>query len=545
MPARLIPLAALACVAVAALAAAPAGAAERTGRHLVLLEEGAQARGASAVIARAGAQRAGRVIAGIGVVPVTGPASAIRALRRQPGVARVVPEYRREFRRDPNDPAWSAEETAARTPGVTPLQWWLRRERFPEAWDVTTGDGATVAVIDSGIDGSHPDLASRVLFGAAFGATTPLRDEDGHGTHVAGLACAATDNAAGVASAGFGCGLIVIKAPQLRDADIVQGIMLAADRGADAINMSFGGGPPSPAIDRAIDFALERRVVMVAAASNDADEDQGSPGSQLQQGDAPDIDKGRGLVVTAANFADRRAGTGLGPQISLAAYGFFGGGADGPPGLVSTYPSGTTPRETLVVGPEGVFGPCECRTSVSGDSRYAYLQGTSMAVPQVAAAAALLGDLNPSLSAARKMRILKDTARRTAGWEPDLGWGILDAGAAVDAVRRIDSASPRSVVRSRRRHRMDGRRYIRIRTRGNDPAGRPGLLPSGVARVDVYAKRQGARRYRRVRRLREPGVARIRIATPGVYRFYTRATDGAGNREAVPRRADLVTRVSR
>ena len=535
----------LACAAAAAFAAAPAGAAERSGRHLVLLEEGAQAKSASSVIARAGAQRAGRVIAGIGVVPVKGPASAIRALRRQPGVARVVPEYRRDFRRDPNDPAWSAEESEARTPGVTPLQWWLRRERFPEAWDVTTGEGAIVAVIDSGIDGSHPDLASRVLFGAAFGATTPLRDDDGHGTHVAGLACAATDNSTGVASAGFGCRLIVIKAPQLRDADIVQGIMLAADRGADAISMSFGGGPPSPAIDRAIDFALERRVVLVAAASNEAEQDQGSPGSQLQPGDAADIDKGRGLVVTAANFADRRAGTGLGPQISLAAYGFFGGGADGPPGLVSTYPSNATPRETLAVGPDGVSSPCDCRTSVRGDRRYAYLQGTSMAVPQVAAAAALLGDLNPSLSAFQKMRILKDSARRTAGWEPDLGWGVIDAAAAVDAARRIDGTRPRSVIRARRRHRMDGRRYIRIRARANDPAGRPGLLPSGVARVDVYAKRQGARRYRRVRRLREPGVARIRIARPGVYRFYTRAADDAGNREGVPRRADLVTRVSR
>lgn len=544
MPLR---LAALVCVAVAAAAlAAPAGAAERTGRHLVLLEDGGPARSASAAIARSGARREGRVIAGIGVVAVSGPTRAIRSLRRQPGVARVVPEYRRDFRREPNDPAWSATETAANTPGNTPLQWWLRRERFPEAWDVTTGEGATVAVIDSGIDGSHPDLASRVLFGAAFGASSPLHDEDGHGTHVSGLACAASDNGTGVASAGFGCRLIVIKAPQLRDADIVQGIMLAADRGADSINMSFGGGPPSAAIDKAIDFALERGVVLVAAASNEADEDQGSPGSQLQPGDAADIDKGRGLVVTAANFADRRAGTGLGPQISLAAYGFFGGGAEGPPGLVSTYPSNSTPRESLELGPSGVGGPCDCRTSVSGDNRYAYLQGTSMAVPQVAAAAALLGDLNPALSATEKLRILKHTARRTAGWEPELGWGILDAHAAVDAARRVDRIAPRTVIRSRRRHRMDARRYIRIRARGSDPAGRAGLLPSGLERVDVYAKRQGTGgRYRRVRRLQRAGVARIRISRPGVYRFYTRAVDEAGNREATPRRADLVTRVSR
>ncbi|MEX2194410.1 MAG: S8 family serine peptidase [Thermoleophilaceae bacterium] len=539
MPLRLALLAALACVAAAALSA-PAVAAERTGRYLVLLDEGTQARSASSAIARAGVRQEGRSIPALDIVTVDGPSKAIRALRRQPGVARVVPEYRREFRREPNDPAWTATESTGRTPGSTPLQWWLRRERFPEAWDITTGGGATVAVIDSGLDGTHPDLASSVRFGAAFGATSPLHDDDGHGTHVSGLACAATDNGTGVASAGYGCELIVIKAPQLRDGDIVQGIMLAADRGADAISMSFGGGPPSPAIDRAIDFALERDVVMVAAASNGPDQDQGSPGSQLQPGNAPDLDTGRGLVVTAVNFADRRAGTGLGPQISMAAYGFFGGGTDGPPGLLSSYPGNATPRE----GSLGIAG-CDCRTTVDDDPRYAYLQGTSMAVPQVAAAAALIGDLNPDLSAREKLRILKESARRDAGWEPDLGWGILDAYAAVDAARREDRTDPRSVIRSRKQHRMDRRRYIRIRVRGSDPKGHTALVPSEIDYVDVYGKRQGERGYDRVRRLRKPGIAKIRISRPGVYRFYTRAVDEDRNREALPRRADLVTRVSR
>lgn len=539
---RLALLAVVGCALSAALAAPSAGAAERTGRWLVLMEEGAGARASTDAIARAGARRSGRPVARLGIAAVDGPAAAIRRLRRQRGVERVIPEYRREFRREPNDPAWTATEAAASTPSSTPLQWWLRRERFPQAWDVTTGGGALVAVIDSGVDINHPDLRGKVHLGAAFGGASPFSDEDGHGTHVGGLACAATDNGTGVASAGFGCRLIVIKAPQLRDGDIVQGITLAADRGADAISMSFGGGPPSEAIDRAIDHAVDKGVVLVAAASNAPDQDQGSPGSQLQPGNAPDIRAGRGLVVTAANFADRRAGTGLGPQISLAAYGFFGGGTDGPRGLVSTYPGNGTPREAAGIGVAG----CGCRTTVNGDDRYAYLQGTSMAVPQVAAVAALVGDLNPDLEAAEKLRILKETARRRSGWEPELGWGILDAYAAVDAARRVDRTRPRTVIRSRKRHRMDQRRYIRIRARGSDPAGRAALLPSGIRHVDVYGKRQGKPgRYRRVRRLRTTGIARIRISRPGVYRFYTRAVDEQGNREGLPRRADLVTRVSR
>jgi len=533
---RLLAIAAAALAA--ALLAAPAHAAEPTGRHLVLLEEGTGARAAAAAIARAGARRDGRGVPRLGVVTVTGPAAAIRALRRQPGVERVVPEYRRELRREPNDPAWTAFEPAAQG---TEMQWWLRRSNFPEAWDAATGE-ATVAIIDSGIDASHPDLAGRVVASAAFGAQDALRDDDGHGTHVSGLACAASDNGIGVASAGFDCRLIVVRAPELRDEDILNGIVFAADRGADAISMSFGGGPPSAALERGIEYAVARGVVLVAAASNEAEQDQGAPASQLQPGDAANLDAGRGLVVTAADRADRRAGTGYGPQISLAAYGFFGAGADEPPGLLSTYPGQLTPRE---LGGLGALG-CGCRARVNGDSRYAYLQGTSMAAPQVAAVAALVSRVNPDLSLRDKLRIIKQSARRAgAGWEPELGWGILDAGAAVAAARAADRTAPASVLRSGRRRRLDRGGAVRVRVRAADRPGRAGLRAAGIRSIDVYAKRHGARgRYRRIRRLTRAGTARLRLR-PGVWRLYARATDRAGNREAVPRRPDAVVRVTR
>ena len=89
---------------------------------------------------------------------------------------------------------------------------------------------------------------------------------------------------------------------------------------------------------------------------------------------------------------------------------------------------------------------CGCRTSYHGDSRYAYLEGTSMAAPQVAATAALMRRMNPDLKAGDIIRLLKRTARRPAGrgWSPELGWGILDADAAVLAARSLDrSARPR------------------------------------------------------------------------------------------------------
>jgi subtilisin family serine protease len=530
------PTAAALVILIAAVSAGPAEAAERTGRWIVLFEEDARP---SAAIVRAGAHRAGPSLPELKAAPVNGPAAAIRALRRQRGVERVIPEYRRDYRLTPNDPGWGANETAPRTPAGTPLQWALRREGFPEAWDVTTGGDALVGVIDTGVDGAHPELAGKIAFGQAVGGSgTPLTDEDGHGTHVSGIACAATDNALGLAGAGFGCRIVVIKAPELRDADIAEGIVAAADRGVHAINMSFGGGPPSDMIERAIAYAYAKDVVLVAAASNEADEDQGAPASQLQPGDASDVARGRGLVVTAVDFQDRRAGTGFGNQISIAAYGFFG--ADGgPPGLISTYPEAFTEREGVNVSDGVIAGPCDCRTSLGGDDRYAYLQGTSMAVPQVTATAALVADLNPALTVADTIRILKQSARGPGGWTPDLGWGILDARAAIDAARRVDRTAPSSLARARA---TAG--FLRIRVSGRDQPGNAGLLPSGVERYEVYVRRDRGR-YRRVRRTTSGGTLRVRIRRPGVYSVYTRAVDAAGNREAVPRRPDAKLRVRR
>jgi subtilisin family serine protease len=511
---------------------------ERTGRYLVSFEDRSVARSSSQlsdVLADAGARRAGVGVPALGVATVRGSAGAIAALRRDPAVRSVSPEYRREFRRLPSDPAVYGQEPGA--PGGTVPQWWLRRENFPAAWSVTTGAGAIVGVIDSGVDSGHPELGGKLASTAVRGSSTPPgSDEDGHGSHVSGLACASTDDGRGVAGAGWNCRIALVKAPNLRDEDIADAIRLATDRGAKAINMSFGGGPGTAVIDQAIDYAVRRGVVLVAAASNGPDTDQGAPASSLQPGDAPNINAGRGLVVTGADFSDQNAGTGRGSQISLAAYGFYDGSPpySGPPGLISTYPGNSTDRT------ENVLFNCGCRTSIGGDNRYARLEGTSMAAPQVTALAALIANLNPSLSVSEKLRIIKASARGRGSWSPSLGFGIIDAGRAVDAARRVDRFAPDSRVRAKRRvrARRGARRVaLRLRWRGKDPARHAGLLASGVRSYDVYMKR-GRGRYRRIRRglRRTTAVSRLR---PGTYRFYTRVRDRAGNQEPVPRRADV------
>jgi subtilisin family serine protease len=484
----------------------------------------------------------------LGIATVKGTAGALAALRRDPAVKAVSAEWKRDFRRSPNDPALSTPDDVFPNPGGAPLQWALARQNFPAAWDATTGDAAIVAVLDSGIDGSHPELAGKIHSADAFGTdTSPTTDEDGHGTHVSGLACGASNNGAGIAGAGWNCRIAMVKIPNLTDQDIINGIDRAVGRGADAINMSFGGGGPNAGIDLAIDRALAAGVVPVAAASNGTDTDQGSPAAQLQPDNAPDISAGRGLVVTGADFFDQNADTGRGNQVSLAAYGFYES-ETGAPGLVSTYPGNSTPREEgeIILLPPAMLPPCGCRRSIGGDSRYAYLQGTSMATPQVTAAAALLGALNPSLSAQEKIRIIKQTARRAGEWTPLLGWGILDAGRAVDAGRRIDRVLPTSKARARTRAAVARRkRTVRLRVRWSesDPAGHAGLLPSGVNGVDVYLKK-GNGRYKRVRRMSRKKTAIISLR-PGIYRIYTRAQDRAANLEGPPRRADVRVVVKR
>ena len=345
-------LAAALAVAVAP-AAAPAAAPERTGRLLVTVDApqgSAAARAATAaVLGQAGLRRDGAQVAQIGLVsvrPLAGIALSALApiLRRLPGVRSVDVERRAALRLTPNDPALSAAETAPGTPAGTTVAWWVPRIGLPAAWDVTRGDGATVAVIDTGADSGHPDLQGKIAASidndAITGHGPATSDENGHGTHVASLACAAGDNAVGSVGSGLDCKLLIVKT-DLSDGSIAASIVQAAERGADAINMSFGSDDPAapPPVRDAIEYAYAKGSVLVAAADDQPVEEQGYPSNLLQPtGTGGDLAAGRGLTVTAVNFAGRRAAfAGRGSQISLAAPGAFEGGV-GPAGIFAAFP---------------------------------------------------------------------------------------------------------------------------------------------------------------------------------------------------------------
>ena len=545
---------ALLATAFVAVPAAAQAEPERTGRLLVTLDRSHGTDGARAAVGRLlaldGVRRDGAQVPQIGLVsvrPVGGLALSALApiLRRLPGVRSVDVEHRATLRYAPNDPALTTPETAPGTPAGTVAAWWVARTGLPAAWDVTRGDGATVAVIDTGADSGHPELQGKIIDAIDNddlpGHGPATSDENGHGTHVSSLACGAGDNALGIVGAGLNCKLLIVKT-DLSDGSIARSIVAAADRGVDAINMSFGSdGPvaPKPVVD-AVDYAASKGIVLVAAADDRAVEDQGYPSNLLQPtGTGADLAAGRGLVVTAANFAGGRASfAGRGTQISLAAFGAFEGG--GPPGILSAFPGNPTELENAGGGlltPGGAN--CRCRTTFLGDSRYAYLQGTSMAAPVVAGVAGMARHLNGDATIADIIRAFKETASRPAGsaWGPELGWGILDAGAAINAVRAIDRRAPQSKLTGRTR----GRSTL-LRWTGSDDAP-AALTPSGVDAYEVY-RSANRRPYRRIKRTRSTSF-RLRGKPGSLYRFYTIAVDKAGNREAQPSRPDFSTRVAR
>jgi subtilisin family serine protease len=165
--------------------------------------------------------------------------------------------------RAPNDPFW-------------PTQWSPVKTHAPEAWSRTIGDPATiVAVVDTGVDPSHADLAGRLTPGYDFvnGDADP-GDDDGHGTAVAGIVAAAGDNQIGVAGYCWRCRVMPLKVLDANGdgfaSDVSRAVVWATDQGARVINTSLGGPLEDSSLAAAAQYAQARGALLVAAAGNDS-----------------------------------------------------------------------------------------------------------------------------------------------------------------------------------------------------------------------------------------------------------------------------------
>src|SRR2546428_3571934 len=258
----------------------------------------------------------------------------------------------------------SVEREKIRAAGATtsdpsyPDQWALPKIGWDSVYGTISPTGsATIAVLDTGVDGSQPDLAGRLVAGySAFTGSDPTSDPNGHGTWLASIAAAGTDNSVGIAGVAYsGAGIMPVQVLDStgagQDSDIITGVVWAANHNANVILMGFSNPGFSQNLQDAIDYAWSRGAVLVAATGNDSGSTATYPAGD------------RGVIGVSATD----------PTDSLASFSNYG-------------------PDTFLAAPG--YG---IETTAVGDA-YALVSGTSTSAAIVAGAAALMKAVDPTLT---------------------------------------------------------------------------------------------------------------------------------------------------
>jgi thermitase len=305
--------------------------------------------------------------------------AAIADLKTHPGVMYAEPNYY-AYASDviPNDPGWV-------------YQYNMVAIHAPAGWDWTTGSGwVNIAILDTGVDLYHPDLMYKNLPGWDFVNNDSIpQDDNGHGTHVAGIAAASSNNGIGVAGVNWGANILPVKVLNSSGggtyANVAAGITWATDHGAQVINLSLGGSFPSLVLENAVNYAYDRGVILVAATGN------AGVGSVLYPAAYPPV-----IAVAATDSTNTRASfSNYGPQVDVAAPGAS---------IYSAFPGGG----------------------------YGYRSGTSMAAPHVSGLAAILRGI-PGNGPARTRMLIESTSLDLGapGWDVYYGYGLIQMDAAI------------------------------------------------------------------------------------------------------------------
>jgi len=301
----------------------------------------------------------------------------------------IEPDFRLQTDIFPNDPKISS-------------QWAVDFLNMTSAWDKQTGNQSIkVAVVDTGVDYTHPDLSSQYIplgYDWVNGDSDPM-DDQGHGTHVAGTIAATLNNSigvAGMANISIFAEKIISSANSGTYADAILAIRHAADQGADIISNSWGGDAPSQLMQDAINYAVQQGSIVVAAAGNS--------NSNLAHYPAA-LDH---VIGVSALDSD-------GSKASYSNYGNY----------IDIAAPGTNILSTLMGG------------------GYGYKSGTSMATPHVSGILALLKAAYPNLSSSDLTNKLLYSAsdRGMPGIDGVFGWGILNPVACLSSLPRYDVAA--------------------------------------------------------------------------------------------------------
>lgn len=318
----------------------------------------------------------------------------LKIYRRNPNVEFAEPDYIAHAALTPDDPYFQSYQSALNTVGA------------PSAWEVTTGSAAvTIAVLDTGVMRTHEDLSGRLVEGYDFINDTDQPDDDnGHGTGVAGIIGAATNNGRGIAGITWQNPVMPVKVLDRNGSGnysvIAKGIVYAADQGARVLNLSLGGTNASSTLKRAVDHAYRKNAVVVAAAGN-------ANGPVMYPAAYPNV-----IAVAAVDDNDRRANySNYGPEVSVAAPG------------------------------NNVFS-----TALGGD--YKTNTGTSFAAPMVAGLAGLILSVKPELEPRGVKQIIEKGAvdLGNPGRDEYYGWGRIDMAAALSSLGKPVAAPPPNAV---------------------------------------------------------------------------------------------------
>ena len=291
------------------------------------------------------------------IAPGADPRTAVTRLRRfGAGFAHVGLDHEGGLAEIPNDPQFNLQyalhntgQTVSGSVGIPGAD-----VGATSAWDLTHGSNLVIAVLDSGID-PHGELAGRILPGINVpDGTTITIDECNHGTHVAGILAASGGNGVGMAGLAWNARLmpvVVVNGCTGFEANVASGLVWAVDNGARLVNMSLQFYAFNPIFQQAVQYAHAQGALMVAATGNNGNTNVAAPARWNET-----------IAVAATDNRDARASfSNFGPEVDLAAPG------------VNVW-------------------------SLSSTTSYAYKSGTSMAVPHVTGAAALLWSYNPALT---------------------------------------------------------------------------------------------------------------------------------------------------
>ena len=406
-------------------AEAPGHVRHASGHILVGMKDGSDEARFEKTLTKRGERSLGKIVRRVHVVDVAlgDEEAAVERLRADPDVEFAEVDRYLPAAGVTSDPMSGSE-------------WHLTTIGAPAAWAYSTGAGITIAILDTGVDGTHPDLAGKMVPGWNFyNNNSDTRDVNGHGTTVAGAAAAATNNGIGVASVAGGAKIMPIRvadpSAHVLASTVASGIKYAADHGARVVNLSYEGASGVQTVQQAASYLRAKGGVLFVSAGNSGTADNTAPNDYM-------------MVVAATLENDTHA--------SWSTYGAF----------VDI----SAPGHNIITTARG--------------GGYWYCWGTSMATPIVAGTAALILSKRPDFTPAQVDATLKSTATDLGAYGGDVyyGAGRVNAAAALRkavGVTTTDATRPTVAIASPTGGTVSGTKTVSVNASDN----------VGVTRVEL------------------------------------------------------------